>query len=148
MPSPFVRSDDPETANGRVEVQIMSPNTVPTPPPDNTPTSPGSAASSPISSVCTSPDLLKAARTDSCSSIEESPVSSPSDSYAGEVKSVAEDSPGMEPKGSCSSMRSSEEERSMSDQETGGQELEQKVPKNIKLPQSESEFKIHNNSAS
>lgn len=134
-------SHERETENERAEedLQIMSPNTMPTPPPpEDTPTSPGSAASSRFSSTCTSPDLMKVAGTDSYtqdSSLEESPASSPNSSYFGEVKSAENQN---EAKVSCSSMRSSEDEKCTSDQEMSEQELEQKVPKNIKLPQSES----------
>lgn len=149
MPSPFVRLHDRKTAKEDDDLQINTNLeqvvTMPTPPPDTTRTSTGSAASSRVSSACTSPDLSKSARTDSYirgSSLEESPVSSPNGSYVGDVKlagnypEVGSPSPSLSKEPCSSSRRSSEEDKCMSDEEAGVQALEQKVPKNIKLPQS------------
>lgn len=119
--------------------------TIPTPSPDSTPISPGSAASPRVSSACISPGLRKGTRTDSYirgSSLEESPVSSPNSSCVGELKSV-EEYPEVDPslaKESCSSRRNSGEDKCISDEESAVGTPEQKVPKNIKLPQSKSEF--------
>ena len=147
---PCVHLQEPETPyEGAEDLLPSSPSTMPTPPPDSTLTPPdnaltppGSSPSTCASSACTSPDLMVVARTDSFMqrslSLEESGFSSPSDCYLAEVKSV-ENYSELEAKASCGSVRSSDEEACMSDQDAG-EPCEQKVPKNIKLPQSKSKY--------
>ena len=148
MSSPFceLQNHQPEQAQG-IDV------TIPTPPPETTHDSPDSTHSS----QGFSPQLSASATSDSYikgSSLEESPVSSPSSSYAGEIHSpqneeeqdfiesaVITQIPKLIKRESC--IRSTSEQRSVvaPDNEansnlSGNVPREQNVPKNIKLPQS------------
>jgi hypothetical protein len=145
MPSPFCNSELQDIASPS---NNLGQTAIPTPPPERTYHSPDSLHS------CVSPQHSASATSDSYikgSSLEESPVSSPSSSYAGDIRSPAmEDYDSELPKfikkerESCirSTNISNEERKSLSHEgETSSTgtvvtPCEQNVPKNIKLPQS------------
>ncbi len=122
--------------------------TIPTPPPERTYNSPDSSRSH---GSCISPQHSASATSDSYikgSSLEESPVSSPSSSCAEEVDVSSKSSfdnaenPSLVKRESCIHSTELETETvSMSDEETDAHDNNtngHNVPKNIKLPQSKS----------
>lgn len=164
MPSPFCGGVGAELQGQEIQQQDITdsiaaspPNNlgqiaIPTPPPERTFSSPDSTHSSLSHGSCISPQHSASATSDSYikgSSLEESPVSSPSSSCAGEVHSLerqdymdamdADMIPKLIKKERESCIRSTSEQASKSEGETSSNNApsrEQNVPKNIKLPQS------------
>lgn len=116
---------------------------IPTPPPESKHDSPAPDSTHSSHGSCVSPQFSASATSNSYikgSSLEESPVSSPGSSYAGELDTNGQDTyiasnmvaemPKLIKRETCI--------RSTSDDATGGATTsrEQNVPKNIKLPQS------------
>ena len=152
MPSPFcsdVLHGGQEVGGDREEdITAASPTSlgqiaIPTPPPERSYNSPDSSRSH---TSCISPQHSASATSDSYikgSSLEESPVSSPSSSCAEEMNGSNNtgESPSMMKRESCIRSTGIDEEmiKSMSDEEADAHDSKtngHSVPKNIKLPQS------------
>lgn len=153
MPSPFCDEDFREQGieHERTEsIDVSSPNSlgqiaiIPTPPPERSCSSPDSMHSSRSHGSCVSPQHSASATSDCYikgSSLEESPISSPSSSCAGENDShnaLQNGTANSVKRESCMHGTGEETGLSTSNGEADGNNRthDQSVPKNIKLPQS------------
>ena len=136
MPSPFGELQRQEIMTDSIDV------TIPTPPPECAHDSPDSTHS------CISPQLPASATSDSYikgSSLEESPLSSPNSSCAGEIHTpgsrngIISEIPKLIKRETCIHGTNEQTNRSQPNEKASSSNVlphEQNVPKNIKLPQS------------